>query len=473
MCEKNSACKIIGSFLQVVLIAFSVLIWIFSSKIYYDGEISSVIAKDLKDNFYSVPISDFRQENLDYIEEEDEYPLRNLKESLGINYVNFGIWQGTVKGCGKKSDDGSYTVKALDSDKSCTDDEVFLESIEPVDLGIYSGMKVSKRTIGKTYFQLLNEEGSIISENQNCADDKKSCGYIDTLKNKLCINKNKNCPINYIKIDYDEPKDVNITKTIYGKNKNMYLSNNPYSEEDDRTPYIIGNFKIADKQICSIPNLYWSNYELYNLDANIHKYATQCSLEGYKQNNAFDNELRYHRLDEISIYDLYKENGIIDLINRTELINYGFDFNKYFRNDKKLYLYVRTFYGFNKTCLKDREIEFNVNQLDELETKHSISEKMKNWGFWAKGLMVASEISSLIAFPDLFTNSGHFNPQFFIGYILSIIGNIGNLWQTTHSNSYDDAYQDPFLCSDSVTNEIYNIMAYKINESGKNIRITN
>jgi len=109
--------------------------------------------------------------------------------------------------------------------------------------------------------------------------------------------------------------------------------------------------------------------------------------------------------------------------------------------------------------LKDREIEFNVNQLDELETKHSISEKMKNWGFWAKGLMVASEISSLIAFPDLFTNSGHFNPQFFIGYILSIIGNIGNLWQTTHSNSYDDAYQDPFLCSDSVTNEIYNIMA--------------
>ena len=123
--------------------------------------------------------------------------------------------------------------------------------------------------------------------------------------------------------------------------------------------------------------------------------------------------------------------------------------------------------------MKNREVEFNINQLDELETKHSISENMKKWGYWANGLMVSSEIFSLVIFPDLFTDSNVFTAQFFIGYIFSIIGNIGNLWQTTESNSYDDAYQDPFLCSVSVTNEIYNIMAYKINELGKNIRITN
>ena len=444
------------------------MIWVFSNKIYYDGEVSSSIAKELKDNFYSVPITDFIDESPF---NEGNTSLRNLKEeSLGINYVNFGSWQGTVKGCGKNND--SSSVRVLDSGENCNSDEVFLDSIDPVNIGIYSGIKVSKRTIGKSYWQLLNQEGSIVFENENCPNNKKSCGYIDTLKNKLCIEADKDCPINYITINHTEPTDVKITKTIKGNGKNMYISNNPYTDEN-RDKYIVGNFKIADEQICSVPNLYWSKYELYKLDGNINKFNSQCNLQGYSQNHKFDNTERYHKLDDIGIFSLYEENGIIDLINKSELVNYGYNIDKYFRKDKELHLYVRTFFGFNKTCLEARTISFKISQLEELERKHSISEDMISWGSWARGLMSLSEIVTLISVPDMFINDSKFSYLFFINYIVAIIGNIINVCQTTISNNLDDAYQDNFTCSDSVTNDIYDIMTNKIYESGSNIKITN
>lgn len=469
-CNKLCVFHTISTLLQVILFTLSIFIWVFSNKIYFDGAVSSSIAKELKDNFYAVPITDFNGENSF---DEGNTSLRNLKEeSLGINYVNFGSWQGTIKGCGKKNDAGSFSVRALDSGENCKSDEIFLDSIDPVNIGIYSGIKVSKKTVGKSYWQLLDQDGSIVFENEKCPNNKKSCGYIDTIKNKLCIEQDTNCPINYIKIDYTEPSDITNIKTIKGNGKNMYISNNPYQDEN-REKYIVGNFKIADEQICSIPNLYWSKYELYSLDGNINKFNSQCSLQGYTQIHQFDNTERYHKLDDIGIYDLYKENGIIDLIQNSELVNYGYTIDKYFRNDKKLHLYVRTFIGFNKTCLEVRTKSFQISQLEELESKHSISEDMVSWGSWARGLMSFSEILALISLSDILVNDSKFSQLFFINYIMSIIGNIANIWQTTKSNDYDDAYQDKFTCSDSVTNEIYDIMTSKIYESGRNIKITN
>ena len=248
MCEGTCPYKIIGTVLQCFMLAFSILIWVFSNKIYFDADVTSAIAKDLKDNFYGVPITNFTQQNPFYIEvkkENENNELRYLKESLGINYVNFGKWQGTVKGCGKKKEDGSTTVRRLETDEACKTDEVFLDSIEPVDIGNYSGIIISKSTVGKNYYQLLMEdEDSVITKNENCLNNKKSCGYIDTLENQLCIEKDSDCPINYIYIDNKEPESIKITNTIYGNGKNMYISNDPYN--NGRIPYIIGNFKLAD-----------------------------------------------------------------------------------------------------------------------------------------------------------------------------------------------------------------------------------
>ena len=397
--------------------------------------------------------------------------MRNLKEELGENFVRFGIWPGTVKGCGKKNEDGSNSVRRLEEGKNCNNGEVYLEDIEFVNIESYGGIVLTKRTLGNNYYKLLTD-GSVVSQNEDCPSTKKSCGYIDTLRNKLCIDQSENCPINYLHINKTKPTDIQITKTINGNGKNLYISNNPYADPE-KAKYIFSNFKIAYEEICSIPNLYKPEYNLYILDGTFKSYANDCTLKDYNQKYAFDNTERYHKLDDIVIFDLYKENGIIDLINNSKLINYGFDLDYYFRKDKKLHLYVRTFIGFNKSCLEKRSIAFKIDQLEELETKHSLAENMRSWGAWAKGLISISEILNLIPLLDNVCGSDKKNYAFLVPFILSIASNVANIWQTTISNSYDDAYQGEFTCSDAVANDLYNIMTDKINRSGKSIRITN
>lgn len=57
--------------------------------------------------------------------------------------------------------------------------------------------------------------------------------------------------------------------------------------------------------------------------------------------------MRYQQLDSIQIYDLYQENNILDVINSSELINNGYDIEKYFKN-KDLYLYYKNLLGLIK-----------------------------------------------------------------------------------------------------------------------------
>lgn len=445
---------------------WAIIFFYFSENIEFDSEVSSEIAKELKSNFYSVPIQEFNQENsLSFYDNS----LRNLKELLGLSYVNFGTWQGTLKGCGKINKDNTTSVKLLEDGKNCDSDEEFLDSIEPTYLSSYNGIRLSKKTIGKNYYQLLNDENSVVFENEECPIGKKSCGYLDTYKNKLCVDNEDNCPINYIKIDKKKPEDVNITKTISGKNgKNMYISNNPYSD-NKRIPYIVGAFKIADEEICSIPNLYWSKWELFALDGNVKDYANKCILKKYNQHYEYENELRYHKLDDIKIYDLYEENNVLRYINRSNLPKYGYDFNKYFRDDKYLYLYVRSFIGFNKTCLIERKKQFDIDQLFELEKKHTISDRMNSWSAWIKGLCTLSEIGSFLAFFNVDEPS---KLQMIIQYFVSVGGGLLDLIYAANSNDYDDPYEEDFKCSDEITNELYNIMTNKIKESGNNLYYT-
>ena len=67
-----------------------------------------------------------------------------------------------------------------------------------------------------------------------------------------------------------------------------------------------------------------------------------------------------------------------------------------------------------------------------------------------------------------------FKPSYFISHIVgevTTIYTIYNLIRTWMANDYDDAYQDEFKCSDYITNQNYNLMTQKINQSGNHIRI--
>ena len=261
----------------------------------------------------------------------------------------------------------------------------------------------------------------------------------------------------------------------------MYISNSP-DKKGKESKYIIRKLMIAYHELtelCSIPFLYYTSYDSYILDAMNDKnarYSKDCHLGGFTQNKPNDNNERLEKLNDIKIYDLYEENGIIQTINKSDLINYGYDIQHYFGGEKYLSLYARYFFGLDKKCLKDRLVDFDLKQLDELkelqneiDKKGSLAGDMRQWGSWAKGLMSISESLNLLSSFQMVT----LDYKILLFYLISLGFNIGNLIQTTKANDIDDAFQGDFSCSDETTNDIYNIMTSKINESGRNIRITN
>jgi len=108
---------------------------------------------------------------------------------------------------------------------------------------------------------------------------------MDTIKNKLCSKNDSQCPISYIKIrDVNSPPPDNITKLkeIKSEKIKFYYSNDPYSDTSE-IPYIQAAFKIADNEICALPNLYHSNIDLFILDALNKNFSSDCILHDYSQ----------------------------------------------------------------------------------------------------------------------------------------------------------------------------------------------
>jgi len=123
----------------------------------------------------------------------------------------------------------------------------------------------------------------VVEENENCPEGMKNCGYIDTMKNKLCLNNTLECPISYIKIkefNSSAPEDITHLKEIKSDKIRFFFSSNPYSNSFE-LPFIQNAFKIADSKICALPNLYHSNFDLYNLEAIKKEYSEICVLKDY------------------------------------------------------------------------------------------------------------------------------------------------------------------------------------------------
>ena len=63
------------------------------------------------------------------------------------------------------------------------------------------GIKLNQGTVGYSYFDLLNNHGSIISEKYGMSKWKKNCCYIYALNHKLWNDNYDDHPIDYIKFD--------------------------------------------------------------------------------------------------------------------------------------------------------------------------------------------------------------------------------------------------------------------------------
>ena len=127
----------------------------------------------------------------------------------------------------------------------------------------------------------------------------------------------------------EKPEEVNINNTINVIRKNIFFSTNPYPNKENDN-YLIANFKIAGSKICSLPNLYWTDGKIYPLDKTIKMYSNNCILKDYSVTYKEDNK-RYQFLVEMEIYDLYEGNNIINDITKSNLVNYGYNVETYFK----------------------------------------------------------------------------------------------------------------------------------------------
>ena len=433
--------------LHIILIILKVLcllpILILSKTISFDSEISNQISKEFLDNF------------------QTGYFLEFHKCNSNENRIKFGTWQGTIKGCGTENN-GIKKARIPKENKDCKKDEKILEKIPPQNIFVFKGLTICGKTKGNYYDLLFSD--SVIEKNKDCPEGFKNCGYIDTVKNKLCLKKDSECPISYIKIkDVNSTRPVNIThlKAIENEKIKFYYSNNPYADTSE-VPYIQNSFKIAESTICALPNLYYSNLDLFILDAFKKGLSSDCVLKDYSPNIAIDS-IRYHELNSINQYDLYNENGIIDIISRNNLNDFGFNVEKYKENTVNLY--INSHFGFNKTCLKNRKTQFNMKEISEIL---STSKKMffcGNFIFW---FYIASLGLTLSESFHIFKCIGcNLNIENIIkSFINNILSTTALLFSIIWGLSYDNPYEKDMECSDIVSNSNYNIMIEKIQKNG-------
>ena len=286
---KNDKCLMIFLLISIIL---CVPIIILSNIISYDGEISMSISDELIKNFNTGYFKSFRKCSL---------PTNfNPSKQSNDNLISFGTWQGTVKGCGITKDKNIKEARILEEGETCKSNEEFLEAIPSMEIYSYKGIVICGETKGE-YYDLLND-GSIVKQNEDCPEGKKSCGYIDTLKNKLCFDLNEDCPINYIRISDTKPNIENVQEIKGNNDISLFYSNNPYPDLSE-IPFVQNTFKIAESVICSLPNLYYTKLSLFILDA-------------FKKNIQL---IVYHMIILIKVHVI-----IIDIINLIQLtiINY-------------------------------------------------------------------------------------------------------------------------------------------------------
>ena len=270
------------SIFDALIIILSFLTFYYSLKIDFDSEISKSISYEFIDNFQTGYYLDFN--------------ICTPNE----NRIKLDTWKGTLKGCGKIKDNKS-SVRILPDNDNCKKDEIVFEKIPPQNIYTFKGLTLCGKTKGNYYDLLFSD--SVVGEKEECPKGKKSCGYIDTVKNKLCLEKESQCPVSFIQIkdiDSNPPDNITNLKVIKTEKIAFFYSNEPYANSSE-IPYIQNTFKIADSEICTLPNLYHSNVDLYILDANRNKFSSNCNFKGYSQQVSVD-PIRYHEINSISQY---------------------------------------------------------------------------------------------------------------------------------------------------------------------------
>ena len=175
-----------------------------------------------------------------------------IKCKEGEEKLILGTWGGTIDKCqcGNYLKDYACTKE----DKDCQT----IQGVKPKNYTVFGGKEICVVRKGETYYNLV-KSGKIISKDKNCPENEKSCGIVDTLERKLCVNKDEDCPLNITSID-KEYEETNINKFISKINLDNDNIMNFLDETIDNNK-IISIIKISDGFPClNISEKNWKSY---------------------------------------------------------------------------------------------------------------------------------------------------------------------------------------------------------------------
>ena len=282
-----------------------------------------------------------------------DYPIVNLYGNSNY-YSNLDKWKGIVKGKYNYEDystlEKGFCKIRERKEKNCKEVKERTSSFTT-----WKKTKVIPTHSEYSYLQLLNLS---VSSTEECPSTLKQCGLLDTMNNKMCIDKDKECPINMLiyKKTADPPTEYNYTFKNVSFNDGSYL----YYTNEATDHHILGRFRISDGDICI-------NSEEYN-SVSTHYVLDYYDYNGCKtEANGTFYDSKYIQLDSMNKYELYEQNGIIDIMKK--LPNYPYEEFK----SQTSYLYYGPYIGYNKECFFQ-----TFNKTNDNEIKYSGKDNLLN-----------------------------------------------------------------------------------------------
>ena len=233
-------------------------------------------------------------------------------EELLTNYY----WAGNFNGCGCKNSYNSYDYYPnICPEENC----INIEEIEPRNFSNYNHIhfcyKRGKKNYGDLIYNLLPSE----SYNKCQNETHRVCGFIDSLKNIICLHKNETCPMittfliskdkkyieNY-KIKFDEQAEIiNITDaSLYVLKSHSALNiATTWKSDYEYDIKIYNNFRVDLSQPCLGGHTSPKSELIFDLMKN--KYEISCDT--YKNGTEMTDNL-YTVLDKENYLEYLSDN---------------------------------------------------------------------------------------------------------------------------------------------------------------------
>ena len=375
--ENNSdQTKIFKYFYYLFLIFYIIMLFLHAFLIIYPFSVQFFLVNS--EGFYFYEIEENWNTKL----------ISNITNDNCNNTQDFLIqnaWAGTVPGCNCIS---SINLGRCDKDSKCKD----IEPTNPIIFENWRGKKICKKNLAgnKTYFDL-----SIEANSTNCPVATRSCGIIDSYSNHLCIDSNSSCPV--INIQVIDPNNFNLSNqnnfpALELINKTLIFSTNETNFDINKL-YIPLIFKIEINTPCRNP--YFKNIGEKNYILEFFKDRNTCKayISDTKNNITLYEDLEYKIIDKYNQEVLYKENGIMNILEKLP----SFQTDVYKRD---INLYTKGYFGIKNSCFK----EIKKKNLEKiiLEELNFIAGNLENLN---SGSNINNIINKFISLPFVFSNS--------------------------------------------------------------------